>query len=359
LVLVLIVPWFSSMVGVRWWILLSAGLSGLAVIAWILSGVRLTPGAISGLLVDQAPPDGEVPLIHVRGLSGRANEVIPEIAAFDGVQERLAALGGATRGPRARKLLGRVALFSVFVGRDGQSWNDGEVAEAFRAMERAGRWIEAEASDWGVPVNIERVRIYFRADDPQQNEELVELTLSNDPYETILDEDQADLKGLASASRAAVALGFHDLADLVGEVDGRVDHDATVWMVFLMRSGRSSAIGSTDFLSPGVELILCYGREATASEPLVGLPFVDPVTLAHELMHNFGATDKYGTSLKEFPTGSVTERDIMRLDTERLGKLRVDPLTAMEIGWSETLSVRPQTKNARQQREVDAGRDGF
>jgi hypothetical protein len=66
------------------------------------------------------------------------------------------------------------------------------------------------------------------------------------------------------------------------------------------------------------------------------LPRSDPVTYAHELLHLFGASDKYDvSSLQGFPAGSVTERDIMRTGRRRLDRLRIDPLTAEEIGWNQ------------------------
>ena len=102
----------------------------------------------------------------------------------------------------------------------------------------------------------------------------------------------------------------------------------------MLRAGRSGAIGAERFRLPGGGLALCYARESNASAPLVGLPYVDPATLAHEFLHLFGASDKYGTPLRSFPDRSVTSRDIMRLDRDRLGSLRIDPLTASEIGWS-------------------------
>jgi hypothetical protein len=84
----------------------------------------------------------------------------------------------------------------------------------------------------------------------------------------------------------------------------------------------------------GVSLALCYAREANFPEPLRRPPFTDPVTVVHELLHLFGATDKYALPLDAFPPGSVTSRDVMRLDSSRLDRLRIDRATAAEIGWT-------------------------
>ena len=58
------------------------------------------------------------------------------------------------------------------------------------------------------------------------------------------------------------------------------------------------------------------------------------MTVVHELFHLFGASDKYGIPLRSFPPKSVTDRDVMRLDSETLSRLRVDPATAAEVGWA-------------------------
>ena len=71
----------------------------------------------------------------------------------------------------------------------------------------------------------------------------------------------------------------------------------------------------------------------TSPSRWTGPPFTDPVTIVHEVLHLFGASDKYGVPLRSFAPKSVTHREVMRLDEESLIRLRIDPLTAREIGW--------------------------
>ena len=89
---------------------------------------------------------------------------------------------------------------------------------------------------------------------------------------------------------------------------------------------------------PGVGLGVCFSREASFPEPLQGPGRVDPTTVAHELLHLFGATDKYGQPLRSFPPGSVSSRDIMRLNHDQLTRMTIDSLTASEVGWSPILA---------------------
>jgi hypothetical protein len=114
-----------------------------------------------------------------------------------------------------------------------------------------------------------------------------------------------------------------------------VNCDHLVWLLHPRRAGQSHAIPPSLTPIPGVHLAECYVRETKFSEPLgKGVPpFPDPVTFVHELLHLFGATDKYDRPLSAFARGEVTERDVMALHFTSLPRLRVDRLTAREIGW--------------------------
>jgi hypothetical protein len=147
-------------------------------------------------------------------------------------------------------------------------------------------------------------------------------------------ERHAVAKALIGMSRAAAQLGFRDAADLVAAVNQRIDADAHVWLVHPLRAGRSLAVPLDHTELAGVSLAVCYAREASFPEPLTKPPYTDPATVAHELLHLFGATDKYGVPLRSFPAQTVTARDVMRLSQTSLSRLRIDPLTAEEIGWT-------------------------
>jgi hypothetical protein len=308
--------------------------------------VLIRSGAVveRGSPIDYRPPDGVVPIVGLKGILGTPNEVNPAIRAYVGEDPVTGPLPIAMPSRGQGSLLGRVGVFSLFVGRDGSTWSDREVAEAYQALGKMGRWVEQEAARWGAPVNLELIDAYFLGDDPA--EESVVLAPALDPFRTVVDEADADVLGIASASRAAARLGFADLANLIGTIDPRADHDLTVWFVHLLRAGRSSAVGNDQFGFPSVGIALCYARDSASSEPLGGRPYVDPTTLAHEFLHLFGATDKYGTPLASFPPRSVSPRDIMRLGVERLGQLRIDPLTAVEIGWVDPREVSQQDRPA-------------
>jgi hypothetical protein len=291
------------------------------------------PGRSAGPLppIDARPADGEVGRVAVRGVVAEPNPVEPDFRRFLRTDPSWVA---PRRSEVARRsaLLGRVAIVSIFVGKDGRPWSDREIAESHKAMVRAGAWIEREAQRWGAPVNVDLADTYFVADDPATEDVEVAFVPEGD-HEAPMEADAAT-KVLASASRAAAALGFADVADLIRRTTPGIEADVLVWLFHPRCAGRSLAISEHESGLPGVNLAVCYAREANFPEPLTGPPFADPVTFVHELLHLFGATDKYGVSLRSFPPRSVTDRDVMCLLTESLPRLRIDPLTANEIGWA-------------------------
>jgi hypothetical protein len=231
----------------------------------------------------------------------------------------------------APRLLGRVVLISVFIGRDGHPWSDIEIARAHSAMLRAGAWIEREAIRWNCPVNVDLAETYFVVDDELPLDIEIEFAPKGDaiqPFET-----DVETKAVKCASRAATQLGFDDAVALFAEINARVTADARVWLLHPRQAGQSLAVALDETPLAGVSLAVCYAREEDFPEPLVGPPFTDPVTIVHEVLHLFGASDKYGVALRSFPPKSVTNREVMRLDEDSLIRLRIDPLTAREIGW--------------------------
>ena len=278
---------------------------------------------------DASPADGVVGVAPMRGARGEPNPRDPRFCRF-------VALDGAAHGKRAKggppPLLGRVVFASLFLGRDDKGWSDEEIARAHGSLIRAGEWIEREAMRLGAAVHVDVAGIYFAATDPVREPDVELAIISGEHGEGMSDAD-AEVRLVASASRAAAVLGFRDVGDLAGQVASRVQADAVVWIIHPRSAGRSFVAAERETGMRGVHLAICYAREDDLPGRLRGSPFTDPVTIAHEALHLFGASDKYGTSLATFPSEAVTARDMMRLDIEVLSKLRIDPGTAAEIGW--------------------------
>ena len=96
----------------------------LAVLVATLARLTATPEAVGP--IDARPADGIVPLVGLPGVEATANEVDPSLRSFRRLAPTSEPFRVRSTGIR-RPLLGRVGLFSVFVGRDGSDWSDQEV----------------------------------------------------------------------------------------------------------------------------------------------------------------------------------------------------------------------------------------
>ena len=292
------------------------------------------------------PADGVVDVETMADVEGEVNAHSPRFRRFVGLLGDPIGSARVDRLPGGRPpLLGRVVLVSVFVGRDGSGWTDEEIARGLASMESAGAWLEREAARHEARLNVGLADAYFRVQDDEADAVEVAFAVEGDDVGPM--EAHASTKAVVAASRAAATLGFADVVDLIGRIGRRVEADALAWIFHPRRSGRSLAVPAEEGVVDGVGLAVCFSREASFPEPLVGPGRVDPATVAHELLHLFGASDKYGVSLRSFPAGTVSAREIMRLNHDRLSRMTIDPLTASEVGWEPRVGAASSTKNAR------------
>jgi len=228
-------------------------------------------------------------------------------------------------------LLGRVALVSMFIGSDGRAWADSEIVRWMASIEQAARWMRKEAQRYGAVVAVGVADTYFRVEGDRTPE--TDIGYAWTGAQLGLFEMNSVTQALTLMSRAAAQLGFRDSVDFVREVGARLDGATPVWLLHLRRAGRSFAVPLELTELDGVSLALCYARNKNFSDSIVRSPVPDAAMIAHEVLHLFGASDKYGMPLDSFRPGLVTSREIMRMDVDRLDRLRVDPLTASELGW--------------------------
>jgi hypothetical protein len=235
-----------------------------------------------------------------------------------------------------------VAIISLFVGKYGRRWKEDEVGRALASLERAAAWLAQESVRWGVDLDLQLLDTYFEEQDNGGDE--VEIQVTSEPHQMGLFEGHALEKAMASASEATARLGFAGVADWIDQAERRIAADHCVWLIQPRAAGRSHALPEKRLgplpeivsLIPGVALAVCYPQQAEFPCPPTGSVGGESITIAHELLHLFGARDKYQVPLSDFPAATVTESDIMRLAQPSLSRFRVDPLTAFEVGWSES-----------------------
>ncbi len=154
-----------------------------------------------GPAFDLRPADGVVEVVPLPGVRSEPNPRDPRFGRF----LELDSEDGSKPASRRRgvpPLLGRVAIASLFLGRDGKSWSDPEIARTLDAVIRAARWVEHEAIRHHAAVNLDLAGVYFVADDPVSEAE-VELAILPEGDRDGLFEADAEVKLVASASRGA------------------------------------------------------------------------------------------------------------------------------------------------------------
>ncbi len=304
---------------------------------------------------DASPADG---VVGIAALESVEAEPIPGLEPFlrftrERSDESIRPAKLESRNP---PLLGRVAVVSIFLGRHGMAWSENEIAQAHEELNSAATWIEQEALRWSAGVNLELSQVVFVHEETV--EEDVEVVLALESASRGLWDRDTEVKHLSAVSRAARAWGFADGADLLARTNARLDAEAVVWVLHHRSAGRSVAIPAARAQLPGVGIAVLYSRYANLPEPLGDgeAPWPDPLTLAHEMFHLFGATDKYGHRLSRYALGTVTNRDIMRLGAKTLTQHEVGPLTAYEVGWlvdlptGESVAIKRQRPAASRRR---------
>jgi hypothetical protein len=240
---------------------------------------------------------------------------------------------------------------SIFLGRDGKPWSDAEIAAACAAVERAAAWIEREAAAWEAPLSFHVASLYLAVTDNGPRGE-TPLELQSEEHQASLADPAESVAVLSAVARSLQEEGWPGLTEVLHAFERGIGKGRLVWLVHSRSAGRSH------WISDSLEgrLAICYAQEESVPGPLARAPFPDPVTFVHELLHMFGATDKYGISSARFGPGMVGRNDVMLLHHERLAQLVVDPLTARELGWYGGGALPPSV--AQRNRRDATGRRG-
>lgn len=329
----------------------AGGLPLITFIGWILAGLTFELVAllttlrrvpVTRLTSNRPRTQQGRRVATVAGVRGEPNPARLQFQRYLSSQPDFSSTDGRARLPNAKgtALTGRVVLVSFFLGKNGKRWSADEIGRVLASLQRSAQWIETESLRWGAQLEVAVSDTYFEGGD--ELEEDVEIEVVTEPFQMGLFEAHSIEKNLAAVSRASVKLGFHGVADWVDRIGARIDADRVVWLIHPRFAGRSHAITHEVSLLDEALMAICYAQEADLPSPAKGSLGGDSATYAHEILHLFGATDKYDVGLDAFPEGSVTPRDIMRLEANALARLRVDLLTAAEIGWASGRPSKPE-----------------
>lgn len=198
----------------------------------------------------------------------------------------------------SRKLLGKVALTTVYAHRNSECWSSKSKKDYQMALNKAKAFLENEALRYGVTleINLYHLNINIEKDaDPFKCFDVIK----NQIRSRSMDDLQNYYEGYFNADEAPIIVAFDE-------------------------PGRSFAAMQHTPSQKIDEISMIFKRSGVFSY----------TSIAHELLHQFGATDYYfPQSVKE-----VAEKYLYN-SVMGVGACVVDDLTAYLVGWKNTISA--------------------
>lgn len=199
----------------------------------------------------------------------------------------------------SRSLRGKVGIITCFMKRHKTDFDQKTKDEYYRALHEAMRRLESEAQRYGVPLKFSNYEydIDVPADaDPRDDFKLIKDYLRSETME-----------------------------ELQSNLEGRMGYDEMPFILVYDESARSFArtqwADSRFFVNECSTVFRSYGR-------------FDWGTIAHELLHQFGAQDLYFPEQLKACAERYLGKSIMGV-----GGSTVDDFTAYLIGWKNTISA--------------------
>ena len=198
----------------------------------------------------------------------------------------------------SRRLRGKVTILTCFLCRGGKPFPDASRTNYYAALHEAMRWLEDEAKKRGVPLtmNAMQFNVPVPADaNPRDGYRLVK-----------------DFLHSATAEEAQT------------RYEARLGVDETPFILVFDEDGRSFAFEESARYASVDELSVVFRYQGKYRW----------TTLAHELLHQFGAQDLY------FPAAIREKAETYFHDSIMgIGSPAVDDLTAYLIGWKDTVNA--------------------
>lgn len=208
-------------------------------------------------------------------------------------------------------LKGTLAIHNIFVDCLPNHWDEKEINAVERALRECCAWIKREASKYSITVDTRISENHFIAKSDRLPPS------ARNSRDEIFEWSSNVLKSIDFEDMQHYAHTFQE------------EEKAENWITFfhVQVAGRSYAFDSTA-ITP-IEFLVCFSEYAdTPERKTLHTIRPDPREYAHEILHLFGAKDKYETSDKHPLT------DIMnRLDKFSLELLSISKPTAQEIRW--------------------------
>lgn len=199
----------------------------------------------------------------------------------------------------SRKLRGKVSYITIFMNQKKAPWSESDRNAYFAAANKAAKWLKEEAARYGTDLEIEGYHYEMDcADDVDEH----------DDFYLVKD-----------------FLGAENITQAQNELEQSLRCNEAPFLLAFNTKGRGFAAKQRSCDSSYINEISVIFR---------GFASFSWSTIAHELLHQFGAIDYYfPESVKE------TAKRHIRDSIMGVGDNKVDDLTAYLVGWKDTISA--------------------
>lgn len=219
----------------------------------------------------------------------------------------------------AKVLSGKIFVLSVFVAPYSDPWKTAEIEKMKQKVFEAERWLKAQAKRYGK--NVEFVNSAFGSDGSFLDDEL--LLKKRDYY---------------YPGQVVLKIGFKNQDAFVEWVKTHTGCPQCIVIVF-------SNIGARSYASPvnkknnksnpkkfNLECCLVYGKYTNGRE-------TRPATIAHEILHLFGAWDLYELDASDqnraIKTSEMFANSVMLNSHRDIWETQIDEINAWLVGLKE------------------------
>ena len=219
----------------------------------------------------------------------------------------------------AKTLEGNVYILTVFISDPQNNWTYSEKIDVFNKYHEALDWLKRQASNYNVKVN-------FEGGDFGLNDDI--------KLDYIEVGRAAGNENVMMVSTVLQKIGYLNSLSFYNWAMDK-GYDNTLVLIFAKDSGigyamsyETTAMNKDLYYVEGILLYKNYlnGRELAAA------------SIAHEILHNFGAWDLYATFQQsrhiEEMARMFFQNSIMHRVAYNINELDIDPVTAWRIGWN-------------------------
>jgi len=230
----------------------------------------------------------------------------------------------------ATVLRGRIHPLSMFVSTPEEAWSAAHKQNALAAQAAAEHWLQSEARRYGIRLEFDAGEWFGRVRDVTVNE-ILRGRIDGAPS------DGSNVRKLHDYARVlSTQAGLRTPRELYLAVREKYRCSSSHMIVYANTWGRAHALpfyaddNTDDYLLEGC---VVYGLDRPgAPDPWL------PATIAHEVLHLYGAWDLYRDPAVPEELSAAGEllfpNDVMTDNLNPLGKCVVGPLTAWRIGWT-------------------------